>query len=119
MTGTGLKKCSPPNRSFLFVTEAMSWMDNDDVLEANIVWSGATWNMKCIWNYTTYEYMITSWSCNLYYYYRQGRVPCPHTFIFGLLGKCGPFLIYMGCLIIKYFSALIQLSFITRSSKEI
>lgn len=24
MTGTGLKKCNPPNRSFLFVTDAIS-----------------------------------------------------------------------------------------------
>ena len=47
MTWAGLKKCNPPNLSFLFVTEAMSWMEKDDVLEANIVCSGATWNMSC------------------------------------------------------------------------
>ena len=37
MTGTGLKKCSPPNLSFLSVTLAISVMDREEVLEAKIV----------------------------------------------------------------------------------
>jgi hypothetical protein len=41
ITGTGWKKCRPPNLSFLFVAEAISWMDNDEVFEAKIVCSDA------------------------------------------------------------------------------
>lgn len=37
MTGTGLKKCSPPNRSFLSVTLAISVIDREEVLEAKMV----------------------------------------------------------------------------------
>ena len=37
MTGTGLKKWRPPNRSFLSVTLAISVMGRDDVLLANSV----------------------------------------------------------------------------------
>jgi len=37
ITGTGLKKCNPPNLSTLFVALAISVIDNDDVLLANIV----------------------------------------------------------------------------------
>lgn len=46
MTGTGLKKCNPTNLSLRLVTEAISWMDNDDVLEANIVFSDAFCTIK-------------------------------------------------------------------------
>ncbi len=42
MTGTGLKKCNPPNLSFLSgVAEAISPMDRDEVLDAKMVFSGA------------------------------------------------------------------------------
>ena len=34
--GTGLKKWSPPNRSFLFVTLAISPIGNEEVLDAKI-----------------------------------------------------------------------------------
>ena len=37
MTATGLKKCRPPNLSPLFVTLAISVMERDEVLLANIV----------------------------------------------------------------------------------
>ena len=37
MTGTGLKKWSPPNLSFLSVTLAISVIDREDVLDAKIV----------------------------------------------------------------------------------
>ncbi len=37
MTGTGLKKCSPPNLSFLCTALAISVMDRDEVLDANRV----------------------------------------------------------------------------------
>ena len=37
MTGTGLKKCSPPNLSFLSVTLAISVIDREEVLDAKIV----------------------------------------------------------------------------------
>ena len=36
--GTGLKKWSPPNRSFLFVTLAISPIGNEEVLDAKIAW---------------------------------------------------------------------------------
>ena len=43
MTGTGLKKWRPPNRSNLFgVAAAMSPIAKDDVFEAKIVLAGAT-----------------------------------------------------------------------------
>lgn len=42
MTGTGLKKCSPTNLSLREVTDAISRIGNEDVLEANIVLEGAT-----------------------------------------------------------------------------
>ena len=38
ITGTGLKKCRPPNLSFLCVTWAISEIGNEDVLETKIVW---------------------------------------------------------------------------------
>lgn len=41
ITGAGLKKCKPPNLSFLFVTEAMSWIKSDEVFEVKIVCLGA------------------------------------------------------------------------------
>jgi len=41
ITGTGLKKCKPPNLSFLFVTEAMSWIESAEVFEVKIVCLGA------------------------------------------------------------------------------
>ena len=45
MTGTGLKKCNPPNRSNRSgVALAMSVMANEDVFEAKIVFSGATFS---------------------------------------------------------------------------
>ena len=37
MTGTGLKKCSPPNLSFLSVTLAISVIDKEEVLDTKIV----------------------------------------------------------------------------------
>lgn len=37
MTGTGLKKCSPPNLSFLCTALAISVMDKEEVLEAKRV----------------------------------------------------------------------------------
>lgn len=36
--GTGLKKCSPPNLSFLFVTLAISLMGSDEVLDTKMAW---------------------------------------------------------------------------------
>ena len=36
--GTGLKKWSPPNLSFLFVTLAISLIGKEEVLDAKIVW---------------------------------------------------------------------------------
>jgi hypothetical protein len=41
ITGTGLKKCKPPNLSLLFVAEAISWIDSDEVFDAKIVCPGA------------------------------------------------------------------------------
>lgn len=41
ITGTGLKKCKPPNLSLLLVTEAISPMLKELVLEAKIVLAGA------------------------------------------------------------------------------
>lgn len=41
ITGTGLKKCNPPNLSFLLVTEAISPIDNELVFEAKSVLGGA------------------------------------------------------------------------------
>ena len=38
MTGTGLKKWSPPTRSFLSTTLAISVMDSEELFEASIVW---------------------------------------------------------------------------------
>ena len=37
MTGTGLKKWSPPNLSFRSVTLAISVMDREEVLDAKII----------------------------------------------------------------------------------
>ena len=37
ITGTGLKKCSPPNRSGRLEVEAISEMGSEEVLEAKIV----------------------------------------------------------------------------------
>ena len=42
MSGTGLKKCSPPNRSGRADAAASSVMHSDDVFERKIVWSFAT-----------------------------------------------------------------------------
>ena len=38
MTGTGLKKCNPPNLSRRAVDDAMSLIGIEDVLLAKIVW---------------------------------------------------------------------------------
>jgi len=43
ITGTGLKKCNPPNRSNLLGVEAaISPIAKEEVLEAKIVLAGAT-----------------------------------------------------------------------------
>lgn len=44
ITGTGLKKCRPPNLSFLSVTSAILPIGRDEVLDAKMVCSGAAWN---------------------------------------------------------------------------
>ena len=43
INGTGLKKWSPPKRSFLFVFSAISLIGIEDVLLANKVFAGATY----------------------------------------------------------------------------
>ena len=42
ISGTGLKKCRPPNRSGRFVRAASSVTQSDEVLEARIVWAPTT-----------------------------------------------------------------------------
>lgn len=44
MTGTGLKKCKPPNLSLRTTDSAISPIGNDDVLLANKAWAGAAWS---------------------------------------------------------------------------
>lgn len=46
ITGTGLKKWSPTNLSFLFVTDAISVIESEDVLDAKIVCSGAIYSKQ-------------------------------------------------------------------------
>ena len=60
MTGTGLKKWRPPNRSNLFgVAAAMSPIAKDDVFEAKIVLAGATASynefITCFHEFINYE----------------------------------------------------------------
>ena len=44
MMGTGLKKCSPPNRSGRLVAAASSVTHSDDVLDRTMVWSLTTFS---------------------------------------------------------------------------